>query len=93
MKPESGGEIKLFQLEIPVGIGKGHSMSATEATAEIFFTAFKSLKRPQREAVLERMLADEQLSEDIADTLALEARRHQPRQSFRQTLKELKISV
>lgn len=68
-------------------------MSATEATAEIFFTAFKALKRPQREAVLERMLADEQLSEDLADTLALEARRHQPRQSFRQALKELKINV
>ena len=68
-------------------------MSAIEATAEIFFTAFKALKRPQREAVLERMLADEQLSEDLADTLALEARRHQPRQSFRQALKELKISV
>jgi len=28
------------------------------ATAEIFVTAFKSLKRRQREAVLERMLAD-----------------------------------
>ena len=68
-------------------------MSATEATAEIFVTAFKSLKRPQREAVLERMLTDEKLSEDFADTLALEARRHQPRQSFRQALKELKIGV
>jgi hypothetical protein len=68
-------------------------MSAIEATAEVFVTAFKALKRSQREAVLERMLADEQLSEDLADTLALEARRHQPRQSFRQALKELKISV
>ena len=68
-------------------------MSTIEATAEVFFTAFKALKRTQREAVLERMLADEQLSEDLADTLALEARRHQPRQSFRQALKELKISV
>ena len=68
-------------------------MSAIEATAEVFVTAFKTLKPRQREAVLTRMLADEELSEDIADTLALEARRHQPRQSFRQALKELKISV
>jgi len=68
-------------------------MSAIEATAEVFVTAFKSLKPRQREAVLIRMLTDVELSEDIADTLALEARRHQPRQSFRQTLKELKISV
>ena len=68
-------------------------MSAIEATAEVFVTAFKSLKPRQREAVLIRMLTDVELSEDIADTLALEARRHQPRQSFRQALKELKISV
>ena len=68
-------------------------MSAIEATAEVFVTAFKTLKPRQREAVLTRMLTDVELSEDIADTLALEARRHQPRQSFRQALKELKISV
>ena len=68
-------------------------MSAIEAAAEVFVTAFKTLRPRQREAVLTRMLADEELSEDIADTLALEARRHQPRQSFRQALKELRISV
>ena len=66
-------------------------MSAAQATAEIFITAFKSLNRPERVAVFERMLTDEDISEDLADTLALEARRHQPRQSFRQALKELKI--
>ena len=64
-------------------------MSATEATAEVFVTAFKSLKRREREAVLGRILADEKLAEDLADTLALESRRQQPRQSFRQVLKEL----
>ncbi len=68
-------------------------MSAADATAEVFVTAFKSLKRRQREAVLERMISDDELSEDLADTLALEARRREPRQSFRQTLKELKIEV
>jgi hypothetical protein len=66
-------------------------MSAAQATAEVFVTAFKSLKRREREAVFERLLADDELSEDIADTLALEARRHQQRQSFRQTLKELNV--
>jgi len=68
-------------------------MSAIEATAEVFVTAFKTLKPRQRQAVLTRMLTDEELSADIADTLALEARRHQPRQSFRQALKALKISA
>jgi hypothetical protein len=68
-------------------------MSSAQATAEIFVTAFKSLKPRQREAVLERMLADTELSEDMADTMALEARRHEPRHSFRQTLQDLKIKV
>ena len=64
-------------------------MSAIEATAEVFVTAFKSLKPRQREAVLERMLEDKDISSNIADTLELEARRHQPRQPFRQVMKEL----
>lgn len=68
-------------------------MSAIEATAEVFVTAFKTLKPRTRAAVLERMLADDELSADIADTLALEARRRQPRQSFRQALKELEIKA
>ncbi len=68
-------------------------MSSNEATAEVFVTAFKSLKPRQREAVLERMLEDEDISSDIADTLELEARRHQPRQPFRQVMKELSIKV
>ena len=68
-------------------------MSAAEATAEVFVTAFKSLKPRQREAVLERMLEDEDISSNIADTLKLEARRHQPRQPFRQAMKELGIKA
>ncbi|HEX3889915.1 MAG TPA: hypothetical protein VHX90_03600, partial [Verrucomicrobiae bacterium] len=72
-------------------IGNIDCMSAAQATAEVFVTAFKSLKRNQREAVLEKILTDEELSEDLADTLALESRRHQPHQSFRQTLKELNL--
>ena len=66
-------------------------MGTTQATAEVFVTAFKSLKRRERQAVLERLLADEELFEDLADTLNLEARRRQPRQTFRKALKELKI--
>ncbi len=69
------------------------SVSAIEAAAEVFVMAFKTLKPRQREAVLTRMLTDEELSEDITDTVALEARRHQRRQPFRQALKQLKISA
>jgi hypothetical protein len=68
-------------------------MSTNQATAEVFVTAFKSLKRPERDAVMERILADDELREDLADSLALEARRHEPRLPFRQVLKDLKINV
>ena len=64
-------------------------MSIAEAKAEVFVTAFKSLKRSERETVLARMPADAELSEDLADTIALEARRKQLRQSFRSVLKDL----
>jgi hypothetical protein len=64
-----------------------HLMSTSQATAEVFVTAFKSLKRRERDAVVERMLADDELREDLVDTLALESRRHEPRSSFRQVLK------
>ena len=68
-------------------------MSTDQATAEVFVLAFKSLKRRERAAVFERLLADNEISEDFADTLLLEARRHQPRQSFRQALKEMNVRV
>jgi hypothetical protein len=66
-------------------------VSATEATAEVFVTAFKALKPREREAVFKKLVADTKLAEDLVDTLALEARRHQPRQPLRGVLKEIKI--
>ena len=68
-------------------------MSATEATAEIFVTAFKALKPREREAVWQKLVRDTKLAEDLADTLALEARRRQRRVPFRDVLKTLKIRV
>lgn len=66
-------------------------MSVTEATAEVFVTAFKALKPKERQAVWQKLVADPKLGEDLADTLALEARRRQPRESFRDVVEALKI--
>jgi hypothetical protein len=66
---------------------------APEATAEIFVTAFKALKPKQREAVLQKLVADAEVAEDLADTLALESRRRQPRTPLRDALKDLRIRV
>ena len=66
-------------------------MSATEATAEVFVTAFKALKRKEREAVLQKLVADAELADDLTDTLALEARRHQAHEPLREVLRGLRI--
>lgn len=68
-------------------------MSATEATAEVFITAFKALKPKQRAAVMELIFADKQLAEDAADTLLLERRRNEPSRPLSTVLRELKIRV
>jgi len=68
-------------------------VSATEATAEIFFTAFKALNRKEREAVLQKLVTDAELADDLADTLALEARRDQRHTPLRDVLKDLRIRV
>ncbi len=68
-------------------------MSVTEATAEILVTAFKALKRKEREAVLQKLVTDAELADDLADTLALEARRDQPHTPLRDVLKDLRIRV
>ena len=85
---------RIFRLVTAAGFGDACSiMSATEATAEIFVTAFKALKPKEREAVWQKLVMDTKLAEDLADTLALEARRQQRREPFRDVLKALKIRV
>jgi hypothetical protein len=66
-------------------------MTANEATAEVFVTAFKALKPKVRDAVLQKLVEDSELREDLADTLVVEARRGQPAEPLRDILKGLKI--
>ena len=65
----------------------------TEATAEIFITAFKALKPGQRAAVMERIFSDRSLAEDAADTLLLERRRDEPARPLAEVLHRLRIPV
>ncbi len=47
-------------------------MTTTDATAEVFFTAFKSLKSKEREAFLEKVLGDSGIRHDIIDIALIE---------------------
>jgi len=45
---------------------------ANQATAEVFFTAFKALKNKEREAFLEKIISDRELREDLIDLALIE---------------------
>lgn len=47
-------------------------MKASHATAEVFFTAFKSLKNKEKEAFLEKIISDPELREDLIDIALIE---------------------
>ena len=52
--------------------------TSAEATSEIFLTAFRSLPKKAREAVLEKMLSDKAFMEDLRDSALIERRRKEP---------------
>jgi hypothetical protein len=53
-------------------------MTTVQATAEVFWTAFRALPRKEREAFLEKLMGDEKLSEDLRDLFVIAARKDEP---------------
>lgn len=53
-------------------------MTTVEATSEVFLTAFRALPKKAREAVVEKMLSNEEFLEDLIDTVIIEQRRKEP---------------
>ncbi len=47
-------------------------MKTNQATAEVFFTAFKALKNKEKMAFLEKILSDSELKEDLIDIALIE---------------------
>jgi hypothetical protein len=47
-------------------------MKSDQATAEVFFTAFKALKGAERAAFIEKVVADPRLRADIVDIALIE---------------------
>ena len=50
----------------------------TQATAEIFLTAFYALSKRDQTTVVQRLLEDQEFLEDLMDVAVLEQRRHEP---------------
>jgi uncharacterized protein YbaA (DUF1428 family) len=53
-------------------------MTTKEATAEVFWTAFRALSKHERDAVLEKLLNDRKLREDLIDMAIIEQRQSEP---------------
>jgi hypothetical protein len=53
-------------------------MTRTQATAEIFLTAFYALSKPDQTTVVKRLLEDQEFGEDLMDIAILEQRRQEP---------------
>lgn len=53
-------------------------MTQPQATAEIFWTAYKGMKPMEREAFLSKLMTDKRLAEDLRYAAVIEKRRSEP---------------
>lgn len=67
-------------------------MSKTEAIAEVFITAFKSLKHNEKELVIEKLLKDLKLREDLIDIVSAIERQKEKSIPYSKVREELKKS-
>ena len=65
-------------------------MTTTEATSEVFLTAFRALPKKEREAVIEKMLREKEFIEDLIDIVIIEQRRKEPSRSLDEYLADRK---
>ncbi len=63
-------------------------MTKTEATAEVFWTAFNVLPVEEKRAIIRRIIRDESLRRDLMDLALMEERRNEPERPLREYLKE-----
>jgi len=63
-------------------------MASSQATAEVFWTAFMSMQKGERRAFLERLIADPRVREDLLDAALIEERRHEPRRPLKDALED-----
>jgi hypothetical protein len=63
-------------------------MTEVEATAEVFWTAFKVLPKAEQLAVLRRLVQDQKLRRNLLDLSLIEEHRSEPAQPFEEYLKK-----
>jgi hypothetical protein len=61
-------------------------MDSLEAKAEIFYLAFKSMSKKEKELIIKKLYNDNELKEDIIDLVLIEQRKDEPSYSFEEYL-------
>ncbi len=65
-------------------------MTSSQATVEVFLTAFRSLKKEEQAAILQNLLRDQEEREDLRYAIAVEERKNEPKISLDDYLKRRK---
>jgi len=63
-------------------------MNAMEAKADVFWMAFKGLRKKERQSVIERLLSDTEFMEDLKDIATIEMRCEEPSRPLEDYLAE-----
>ena len=53
-------------------------MTQPQATAEVFWTAYRAMKPKEREAFLGKLMKDKKLAEDLRYAAVIEKRKNEP---------------
>ena len=76
-----------FAVESRLGTGYPLRMAdVVRETADTVYATFRTLKKSEREAVIERLLQDRQFREDLLDIATIEQRRVEPGRPLREYL-------
>lgn len=65
-------------------------MTKTEATAEVFLLAFRSLPKLQRRAVVSQLVDDLEFREDLIDIAIIAEREGEPTRPYEEFVEELR---
>ncbi len=88
MQIQAGGRGRRVSYNGVKDESRAGEMTTTEATAEVFWTAFMALGAKERNAFLERLVADRKLREDLLDAAVIEERKQERTYPFSQVLAE-----
>lgn len=63
-------------------------LTKAQATADVFWVAFRELPRDEQNLVIQHLISDENLRHDLMDLAVIEERHNEPQRSLRAYISE-----